>query len=181
MVMSVVRQLETKVAGWLKPVPPLPINAQKWLAENVWWLAIISVVVSVIGMFILFSAIMAYLAFLGAAIGIYSAQTYASGWIVATLLSLVFSIVTTILTALAINPLKKSQKKGWDLLFLTMLVSAASILVGAVVGLDLGRFIGGIIFGGVGLAIGAYFLFQIRSYFVKTTKETRPFTPSAVK
>jgi len=181
MVMSVVRQLETKVAGWLKPVPPLPTNAQKWLAENVWWLAIISVVASVIGMFILIGAITAYITFLGAVVGLYPAQTYGSGWIVVTLLSLLFGITTTVLTALAINPLKKSQKKGWDLLFLTLLVSATSILVSAVASLDLGRFIGGIIFGGIGLAIGAYFLFQIRSYFVKTTKETRPFTPSAVK
>lgn len=168
--MSVVRQLETKVAGWLKPVPPLPTNAQKWLAENVWWLAIISVVASVIGMFILFNAIMAYLAFLGAAIGFYSAQTYASGWIVATLLSLVFSIATTVLTALAINPLKKLQKKGWDLLFLALLVGAVSVLVSAVASLNLGIFISDIIFGGIGLAIGAYFLFQLRSYFVKTTR-----------
>lgn len=168
--MSVVRQLETKVAGWLKPVPPLPTNAQKWLAENVWWLAIIGVIASVLGIIALISAIMAYVTFLGAVVGLYPTQTHESGWIVVTLLSLLFSIATTVITALAINPLKKAQKKGWDLLFLTLLVGAASVLVGAVASLDLGRFIGGIIFGGIGLAIGAYFLFQLRSYFVKTTK-----------
>ena len=168
--MSVVRQLETKVAGWLKPVPPLPTNAQKWLAENVWWLAIIGVVASVIGILFSIGAIVSYFTFIDAVVGLYPARTYESGWIVVTSLSLLFGVTTTVLTALAINPLKKAQKKGWNLLFLSLLVSATSVLVGAVVSLNLGTFISEIIFGGIALVICSYFLFQLRSYFIKTTK-----------
>jgi len=165
--MSVVDKLETVAEGWLKPVPHLPINARKWLAENVWWLSIVSVIASIIGFFIIVSTILTYMSVIGAVAGFYSTQVYGTGWIFSTLLSLGFSVAVTVLTAFAVVPLRAAKKKGWDLLFMALIVGALSAVVGALVRLDLGALIGGIIVGAILVAIGAYFLFEIRSYFVK--------------
>ncbi len=184
--MSAMDKLETRVEGWLKPVPHLPSDAQKWIAENVWWLAIVSVVASVIGIFTIIGAIITYVTLFGAVSGFYATtQAYPGGWIAASLVSLLFIIATTVIITMSISPLQNRQKKGWKLLFMALVVSAISSIVGAVLSLSVGGFIFGIIFGALGVAIGAYFLFEIRSYFVASAKTTPPtvppFTPAASK
>jgi hypothetical protein len=58
--MDQLKKLESIISKWLKPVPNLPQSVKKWLSENVWWLAIISLVVSVISALVLIGAIVAY-------------------------------------------------------------------------------------------------------------------------
>lgn len=173
--MSVLQKIETVVAGWLKSVPHLPKGGQKWLAENVWWIVLIGVIGLAIGILVTIGSIFAYLAFLGNATsyyGVYVASPYGGGWIIATLVSLAFSVALLIVSAMAISPLKAQHKKGWSLLFLSFVISAVNTVVGAILTFNPLTFIFGLIFGAIGLAIFAYFLFEIRSHFVGTGAKT---------
>jgi hypothetical protein len=42
--METINKLETTVAGWYTGLPHLPKTFTQWLAANVWWLALIGVV-----------------------------------------------------------------------------------------------------------------------------------------
>jgi hypothetical protein len=171
--MSATDKLETTVAEWLRLVPHLPSTAQKWLADNVWWLAIISVVASASGILIDILSLMSYLNIYGPINGLYTTQ-YIGGVIIVSLASVVFSLVTTFLTILAISHLKVLRKKGWNLLFLILIVNAISAIVVAalstIINQSLLGFIVGVIVGGLVVAIEAYFLFEIRSYFIVKAK-----------
>ena len=54
--MEVVRKIEKTMAGWYGNVPHLPPNIQKWLADNVWWLAGIGAILGAIAFFGIISA-----------------------------------------------------------------------------------------------------------------------------
>lgn len=166
--MELITKLENMVAGWLKPIPSLPKNVQKWLAENVWWLALVSAILTGISILLTLGAIATYATYsagLDAAYGSLGLASYAPGWIVGVIVSMIFSAVIVLLTAMAIKPLKDLNHKGWSLLFVIYAVSAVNVVVNAIFSFSIIGFIFGIIFGAVGLAIGGYFLFQIKSYF----------------
>ena len=165
--MSTLSSLEKTIAGWYKNAPHLPKNASAWLSENVWWLALIGVVLSVLGLFAIIPALFATLAFttyFAGMAGTYAPASYgaisAFSWL-SVLITVVGYIATTAILAMAISPLKTKSKKGWTLLFLSFLVnlvvSVASALVVANVFSIIGTFIAA--------AIGAYFLFEVHSYF----------------
>lgn len=171
--MSATDKLETTVAEWLRLVPHLPNSARKWLANNVWWLAIISVVASVSGILIDILSLMSYLNIYGPINGPYATQ-YIGGVIIVSMASVVFSLVITFLTVLAVSHLKVLRKKGWNLLFLILIVNAISAIVVAALSVIINQsllgFIIGVIVGGLVVAIEAYFLFEIRFYFIVKAK-----------
>jgi hypothetical protein len=175
--MSLVSNLESKVATLLKPVPHLPAGGQKWIAENVWWIAIISLVASIISVFVAIAGIIAFFAFVPVSYYGYS-QVYAGPSVLGLIVSLLVAIVEIGILAMAIKPLRAVNKKGWTLLFVLLLINAASAVVSAVLSLSVFGFIFGIIFGAIGCAIGAYFLFEIHGHFsskaVKSDKPTEP-------
>ena len=74
-------------------------------------------------------------------------------------------IGTIFLTAMAISPLKDGKKKGWTLLFYVLLLQVLSIIVNAILTLGVISFIFSIIFGAICVAIGTYFLFEIRAEY----------------
>lgn len=165
--MSVTTSSENMIAKWVKPIPNLPAAGQKWLAENIWWLAVISLVLSIIGIFVSIGSLVTALTFTSTydIYGYAVANVYGGAWIAAAIVGMVFTVVRVIILATAISPLKNLNKKGWNLMFLLLLVSAVQVVVVSIVGLNVFSFIFGIIFGAIGLAIGAYFLFQIKSHF----------------
>lgn len=168
--MSAITKFEDTIGGLLKPIPHLPTAGQKWLAENVWWIVLVGVILSGISVLTSIGGIFSYMALVGTAtsyFGYYGAQSYSSWWIVASVISLLFMIAIVVISAISINPLKAMNKKGWDMLFLTLLISAASIVVSLIVNItSMGvGLIFGLIFGLIGLAIGAYFIYEIRSHF----------------
>jgi hypothetical protein len=169
--MSVLNKVETMVSGWLKPVPHLPKGGQKWIAENAWWIVLIGVVASAIGILVAIGAIFTYLAFVGNAAsyyGVYTTSVYGGGWIVSTIVSLAFSVALLIVTAMAVKPLKAQQRQGWSLLFIGLVLRTLSVVLGAILSFSVLGFIFGLIFGAIGLAIYAYFLYEIKSHFVGT-------------
>ncbi|MDB5167300.1 MAG: hypothetical protein JWN26_445 [Candidatus Saccharibacteria bacterium] len=165
--MASMSRAENIVGNWLKSVPHLPRGGQKWVAENAWWIVLIGVIASAIAVLIGISAIFAYMAWVGniPAYSYYVTSPYGPGWIIGSIVSLLFSILIVILLATAITPLKTLKKKGWDRLFLVLIADAVSVVVGSILSFSILGFIFGLIFGAIGLAISAYFTYEIRSYF----------------
>jgi hypothetical protein len=166
--MESVNELEKTVAQWYKNVPHLPKEFTKWLADNIWWLVVIGVVLAVLGLLALIPLALFSLGLSAGVNAIY--PTYTAGgfglvWM-GVLLSLVSLVVVTVLEAMAISPLKSKAKKGWTLLFIVAVVNALFSVLSNVV--DLNFF--GIVMAVVVVAIHGYFLFEIRSYFAVAHK-----------
>jgi len=170
--MESIHKLEDKIEVWLKPLPHLPTTWRKWLSGNVWWIVLVGVIISAFGIFSLFSA----LSFLTATTNYYGAvlqeagvQVHGSLWSVSIYISIALLVVTVVLEAMAISPLKTQNKKGWDLMFLAYLIGIASSVISALLNLEIMSLIGA----AISAVIGAYFLFEIRSYFklVATVKK----------
>lgn len=157
------KKIENMIAGWLKPLPHLPIKGQKWLATNIWWIALVGVILSIIGIFGLIASISTAMSFLGAYATFYTSSVYSGWWMSATIISVVSMVVITIITAMAIKPLKVLNKRGWDLLFLTFLISIITMIISMI--LNFSAFISSLFMTVISFGIGAYFLFEIRSYF----------------
>lgn len=180
--MDTVKKLETTIAGWYKQSPVhLPVEVRKWLGENAWWIVAIGAVVS--GLIVLSALRMLYLPSatnsmfgLGEYVAFSNAPLY-NPWTDPSLwASMIPFGIILVLELKAINPLKARAKQGWDLIFLTMLIAMASAVISALVSGALY----GILGAGLGLAIGGFFLFEVRDQFgvkvhagVKTTSATK--------
>jgi drug/metabolite transporter (DMT)-like permease len=164
--MEVLSKLERIVAGWLKSVPHLPNGTRRWLGDNVWWFAVVGVVLGVIGVLGLIVALLGSLSTLANPIVVYYASSTFLTWvIIKTIIALVFAGFQVALLAFAVNPLKEKQKKGWVLLFAVLLLGALSTVVNALITLNPFGFITSVIFGALWLAVLAYFLFEIHGQF----------------
>ena len=157
--MESLKKLEDIIAGVLKPLPHLPADWRKWISENIWWITLVGVVVDGL-----------------AALGIYQAATYvnqltsyfaiagvttASGWTTPMMISIAFFVLSAVIMAMAITPLKEMKKKGWDLMFMATIVS----VVASIFNYGYGDIVTSIIGSAIGAVIGMYFLFEIRSHF----------------
>ncbi len=161
--MDTVRNLEKQAAGWYKQLPHLPAEVRAWLANNAWWLVLVGVVLLGLSLFALIPLVLTALglsAILGASLlGSYG-YTNGMAWI-STLFALVTAVVTLVLFILAVSPLKAKSKKGWSLLFLSLLVALVFDLASDVVNLS----IFGIVTSLLWAAVEGYFLFEIRDEF----------------
>lgn len=169
--METVRKLEVMIAGWYKNVPHLPKNGQKWLADNAWWLVLIGVILSVMGLFGIISLLFlagAGLTLAGGAVGgAYGTAVGAAltGIVLITaLVSLAVYVIELVLMIMAVSPLKEQKKKGWDLIFLVFLVNVISIIVTGIIGFNPVSIMG-TLWALLWAAVGAYFLFEVRGYF----------------
>ena len=171
--MEFINKLEKTVLGWAKDVPHLPIFAKKWLAVNVWWIVLIGAILSGIAALVALNSLYAVTTLLSAPSNAYYVYAgYNNIVILQSVVSLVFLVATGILLALAVKPLKALEKKGWVLLFMTLLLEALSVVVNAVLSFSVLGFIMSLLFGAIGLAIGAYFIFEIHGQFGHTPKAT---------
>jgi hypothetical protein len=102
-----------------------------------------------------------------AALGITAAfapTVVAGGWGVAAIISVATSVLTFVLEALAISPLLKRQKSGWNLLYYAGLVSFVGSVLSSLFTLPFG--LGGIIGALIGAFLTFWILFQIREKYV---------------
>lgn len=181
--MDAVRNLEKTLAGMYKDLPHLPVGLRVWLGQNVWWLVIISVVVSVFAVFTTVGLLLALLGISSVGLGIAGYYgNYAVGGILGVawlgaLLAVISFVAIAILLGIAVNPLKAGAKKGWNLLFLVALVSLVSNVVGSLMVLNIGSVAWDIITA----AISAYFLFEIRDQFGKKVAAKHPAGAPAAK
>lgn len=161
--MKSINKLEKIIAGWLKSAPHLPEKARKWIAINVWWLELIGLIIMIIAGLTLIGLLTAALGLSATIIGAYGYPIVYNGLaITATVLSLGLIIISVAIMALAISPLKALKKRGWDFLFITLLVNCASVIISAIFSFS----ISSLFSGAVGVVVGAYLLFEIRSFFV---------------
>lgn len=157
--MMSLNQLEKQIEEWLKPLPHLPTTSRKWIGENVWWITLIGVVIDGFAALAIYQAATVlnqftnYLNIVGV--------TNTSGWTLSMMVSLALFVLTAVIMALAITPLKEMKKKGWDFLFMAGIVS----IVASVFNYGSGSLVGSIISAAIGAVIGMYFLFEIRSQF----------------
>ncbi|MFZ2126547.1 MAG: hypothetical protein WAV04_03495 [Candidatus Microsaccharimonas sp.] len=172
--MDFINKLETMIGGWLKNVPHLPAAGQKWLATNVWWIVLIGAILTGIGLLFAIGGLFTLIALLGAVSSVYYVPGAGiTAWsIIAAVIGLVFTVIQGILLAIAVQPLKAMQKKGWVILFASWLLGILSVVISAIVSGSIFGFISGILFGAIGVAISGYFLYEIHGQFahVKTVK-----------
>jgi hypothetical protein len=158
--METVKNLEKTIAKWYESAPHLPNEAKKWLAENVWWLTLIGVIVGAIGVLSLLFFTVLTGAFLTAIAG--GVGAVIGGLIMIGVLgSLILSVISVFLGGLAINPLKALQKKGWVLLFIIFLLEIVAIIVSNIFTLNIFSMVWSLLWA----AVGGYLLFEVRSYF----------------
>ncbi len=164
--MELLGKLEKTVLGWFRSVPHLPPAGQKWLGDNIWWIALVLAILTGIGVLASLATLFALMSLSGTAAATYYATSTVTSWaIVSGFVSLAFSALEGILLATAIQPLKAKQKKGWVLLFAVWLLGIIAVFVNAVLTLSVFGFIFGILFGALWVAITGYFLFEIHGQF----------------
>lgn len=164
--MEMVRKLEDTVAKWMEAMPHLPVGGRKWLADNVWWIVIVGLSLSAIGIIVTVGNLINYLNVLSAFSAFVPVGTLGAGWVITTtIVSIVFTIMQIVLLAFAVKPLKAHQKLGWSLLFLTALVGAVAAVIGGALSLNVLSLLLSVLFGAIFLGIALYFIFEIRSHF----------------
>lgn len=181
--MEFINTLETTIGRWLKNVPHLPIAGQKWLATNVWWIVLVGAILTGVSLLFAIGGLLTLISLLGAVSSVYYvAGAGITAWsIVVAVIGLVFTVIQGILLAIAVQPLKAKQKKGWVILFASWLVGTLSVVLGAVMSGSIFGFISGILFGAIGIAISGYFLYEIHGQFahVKTVSAVKTKTKKA--
>ena len=171
--MDFVTKLETRVLTWARNVPHLPAAGQKWLGVNMWWIVLIGAIFSGFSFLYGLSKLLTLISLIGAVSSAYYVTgNYTSLAILNEAVNVVFITGTGLLLALAVKPLQHMQKKGWVLMFMTLLVEALSVVVGAVLSFSVVGFIINLLFGGIALAIGAYFIAEIHGQFSHHAKAT---------
>ncbi len=169
--MDRIRQLESLTENWLAPFPHLPNGLRKWLAENAWWMAVLVAFFMAISALATLGRLFGYISYMNNApgyLGTYTALQYPAGWLPSILLALVYLSVVTVLYVKAATPLKDHMRYGWDILFIVLIIGAAKMFLDAVFTFNIFGFVFGLLFELIGVAIWAYFLFEVRSYFVKS-------------
>lgn len=174
--MEQVRKLESKLGDISKDLPPLSKNTKESLA-SVWpWIALI------LGVLQLFAAWSLWELYHRAQPLIDLANQYSQYYTGRGIgyssfdkgmmyLAIAILVVDALLLIMAFSPLKSRLKRGWDLMFLSALVSIVySVVLIFVDGRGLGSFIFSMLF----TAIGLYFLFQLRDLYKGKDAPSKP-------
>lgn len=169
--MDLLSKLERTVLGWLKNVPHLPEVARRWIGDNIWWITLVGAILSGIGVLVGLIGVIGVASLVGTVAASYYATATFTAWaIILGLVGLAFSVIDTVLLAMAVNPLRAKQKKGWVLLFTVWLVGVVAVVVNSILSLNVLGFITGILFGAIWIAISGYFLFEIHGQFAHTER-----------
>ena len=166
--MKLINKIENMIEGWLKPLPHIPAKWTKMIADNLWWIVGIGIVLSGIGVIASIGGIYTAAVFMGRAstyFGYYADSFYTGWWVAAAVVSLLVLIANVVLMGMAFNPLKAMHKKGWDLLFYMFLIMVAARIVGVVLNFSVYSLFADVVVALLGIAVGVYLLFEIKSYF----------------
>lgn len=121
----------------------------------------IGVILGALGIIGILTTLTVGTAVLTAMAGVAGAAVSGVVW-VSALISIAVLVVTLILEAMAIQPLKAVQKRGWNLIFLSTLVGAAGSAVREIVSGQVIHLLWTIIWA----AIGLYLLFELRGHYL---------------
>lgn len=167
--METIHKLELSLEQQYDKLPHLPVHIQKWFAENAWWLILIGVAISALGLVGLLSVLAIAMfgltlggAVIGSGVGATVGAAIGGIVLVTTIISIALYVVETAILGLAVSPLKSLKKRGWDLLFIVAVINAAVIIVVNIISLN----IFGLIWSLLWVGVGVYFLYEIRSFFI---------------
>lgn len=172
--MDSISKLEGTIEGWMKSFPHLPENVRKWIAQYAWAINLIGLILSAVMLVVAIGGIIfAYIA--ASTVTSYTAlyyglSGYSQAFMITTIIAILSFAATIVLTAMAIKPLKSMNKRGWDLLFIVALIEVVFSIISAVADFSVFTIIPNLIFTAIGFMIGMYILFEIRSYFAKSSK-----------
>ncbi|OYX41434.1 hypothetical protein B7Y94_05105 [Candidatus Saccharibacteria bacterium 32-49-12] len=162
--MKVVNSIEQKGIAWFEKIPNLPESARRWLADNAWWLVAGGAVIQAISLVRMMMTILTNLSISEA--GYYDVEPFMGTWgLLLQIVAFIFGVVAVGLAAASIDPLKGRMKKGWVLLFLSLLVYVMWIFVNAFLSLSLINFVILVLFHGIFAALFGYLLFEIHGQF----------------
>lgn len=179
--MELVRKVEKSLGDMLKDTPKLPKNVTETLANIAPWLVLIFGVLQLAGAWALWRLMdrvqpLADLAnqysqyFGGETIG------YSAGQKAVIYFSIALLVIEAVLMLMAFSPLKERLKRGWDLVFMSSLISVAySVLL---IFID-NRGFGSFLFSLIGTAVGFYILFQVRPLYSSKAATHKPTKPTA--
>jgi hypothetical protein len=161
--MKTIRRAEEIIASWHEALPHLSQRARVWLAENIWWVVLVWVIVVIVGMLGALSKV-----FLGGAVsallialGGFAGAALGSFILLVILVPVAFSIANLVLVGLSVSPLKARRRRGWTLLFIAQLINLAVVITRLIFGMTIPAVFGGF----ASVLLGLYVLFEIRSYF----------------
>ncbi|MGB3023833.1 MAG: hypothetical protein WBB39_03445 [Candidatus Saccharimonadales bacterium] len=140
----------------------LPAGVKKWFGNNLWWLAIVGGVLSLLGALSVWNAANMANTVLDAYGDL--ATPYRQQIGSAVYVSMATSVVGAALLLLAQGKLKEHRKEGWNLLFYNFLLSLVLSVVSVVMSGSY-ALVGGIVGLAIGFVIGGWLLFQFRSQF----------------
>ncbi len=142
----------------------LPEGFIKWVANNSWWLVLVSAVISLLSVVTSLNTIN-QLAVTSTYLDAYGLGTseQAKNLLYVSMLS---SVVSAVLMFMASPKLKMHLKAGWNLLYYNFLISLVLGLISYIV-FSTSTLIASLIGLGIGFVIGAYLLFQLRTRFTK--------------
>lgn len=161
--METVHKLEQTVADWYKKAPHLPPEVSKWIATNAWWLVIIWLVIGVFGVLAAIGLTSLGAMFLAGFGGIVGAALGGLA-LIAVLIGLALAIVQLVIASMAIQPLKGMRKRGWDLLFVIMLIDVVALAATLLLTFDIFSAVWGLLW----VVVVGYFLFEARQYYSVT-------------
>ncbi|MFN4145674.1 MAG: hypothetical protein ACK4GN_07605 [Runella sp.] len=144
--------LEKELGEIFAKFPPLPDNAKEILVKIAPYLCILGAVLGGLALLAAFG--------IGAGISAIGAAAY--GGMTLYWISMGILAIQLVLEILAISPLMKRQKKGWDNLYYIFLLSLLSSVVSL---FGIGGIGGGIISLAITFALGGWLLFQTREKY----------------
>lgn len=161
-------------------LPTLPSNVKKIIVDNLWWVVLI---------FTVLVAVSTLVAFMGVLVGFIAFVVTAgfalfigplTGWgMVSGFLAVVIGFVQTFLFVVAIKPLQDKDRKGWKLLFISVLLASFSIIIKLIINtlsFNYYGIIGDFVVGALWIALAVYLLFDIKTEFhiAKKARTARP-------
>lgn len=161
--MEHISKVEATIGEWHEKVPHLPAAVRQWLADNSWWVALAIVLMGSLVIFFILLPLLLLGAILSSLAGIWGAA--AGGFLLLlAVMWMLLAIASIALLAVAVRPLKRHQKRGWDLLFLVLLLNVAVITLKVLFDFEPTSFI----FGILTVALAGYFLFEMKDHFTPT-------------
>lgn len=164
---------EKASAKILSNIPSLPKAGQKWLADNIWWIVLVGVILGIIGIISQLKHLIDVTTVVNTwgVFGQYITQRAFNGWwMTVYIIGLALSAVVLLIASQAIQPLKKKQANGWRILFFSLVAGLVAAVVVAVLGLNVMNIITSAAIGLIAFLVGSYFLFQVKSYFGASKK-----------
>ena len=164
--MSQLTALETKLGDLYKSAPALPKDTKKTIVE--WW-PVVALVLGVVQLWAAYALWHLYSIsnrFIDYANSFYTYTGQHVGYSgsdkIVIFAGVLVVALSGVLMLMAYGPLKAHAKRGWDLLFLGVMLSVVYAVINIFIdGRGLGSFISNLI----GVAIGLYFLYQIRDAY----------------